>query len=839
MLLAVAALLVSTTASNAQIIVTGEQTIGGRITDLDNESSRFNEYRDIRDGFYVSSARIRLLDTSTGRYLNVVGTNLLRDDQTLRVALGDYGNDWKVTFSRVGRPHRFSNRAMTPYIYQGDGLYTLPSTSGITKDGNDATGTPSLVPTTSQMAVNDVLISDFVIRTVRPEQLGIQRDLNELTFGYAPSTDLALYLTLSDERRNGDKIGYGPIGDRPPRTLNVQLPEPVDCATREVEAGLDFVSRTVQASAKYTFSAFQNDVTSWRWQNLFFAPDSGLDYVAAVAGTPRNVSSFGQKSLAPDNMAHHASISVGVALPMDSRLTATGVMGLANQNETLLPYSYSSLGNDRGALTGDNKAWNDPSKLPRATADAEMLTVRLNVDYAISPIAGLNVRVFGGYEDLQNNTLVDSWKYTTNDAATTNGDVDFRSYFKNEPYSFNRLDLGLDVRQSLRFWQTNLGLEVKRESVRREHREADTDENSAEFTVRTSPIRGFTLRGDVLVADRQGSEYDYMVTSEPFWYTFEQGKNDPDNPQFLFANHPDLRKFDVSDRARVKAHAAATVVTESNLDVMVSYSYISDDFASNVEAVAPLAGTTVPLPNPADANAMTPGLQLGLLKTTRGNLGAEVNYMLSDRLSFSLFGNLEDGSFLHRGIVMNENQRREPSDPAIQPPTQLGPWTDANREYESDIRFTTASIGIGARYDLIPGTLRVSADVFASSSEQDMVYSGYGADVNYLGVPWETFAFGWDDPATITIDNTSLIAAIEYKVSDNASFAVHYMYDTFAIVDWQQDMTSAAIEQVGSPYFVRDVTRDNRWGNRLVNMGGNLAPGYTFHGASLTLRYKF
>jgi hypothetical protein len=52
-------------------------------------------------------------------------------------------------------------------------------------------------------------------------------------------------------------------------------------------------------------------------------------------------------------------------------------------------------------------------------------------------------------------------------------------------------------------------------------------------------------------------------------------------------------------------------------------------------------------------------------------------------------------------------------------------------------------------------------------------------------------------------------------------------------------MNSAATEQVGSPYFVRDTSQDNRWGNRLVNMGGNLAPGYTFHGVSLTLTYRF
>jgi len=61
------------------------------------------------------------------------------------------------------------------------------------------------------------------------------------------------------------------------------------------------------------------------------------------------------------------------------------------QNETLLPYSY-------------NVNVLPDQALPRGSAEAEIATTQLLVDYAINPSARLNVRAWARYFGLDNNT---------------------------------------------------------------------------------------------------------------------------------------------------------------------------------------------------------------------------------------------------------------------------------------------------------------------------------------------------------------------------------------------------------------------------------------------------
>jgi MtrB/PioB family decaheme-associated outer membrane protein len=448
--------------------VSGEQTQGSWLTDLSNNSSKFNEYRDIRDGYYFLNMWLDVLDTLSGRFIKLDGENLLRTDQSVRFQIGDLRRGWKFIINRDEIPHRYSNSAMTPFIYRGSGLFTLPDQVSIIKDGDDATGTPSLVPTAPQMTVNDSLIADYLKTFLRPEELAIQRNRTDIALNFLPSNQVAFHLNYSDERRDGSKLAYGPIGDRPPRTLNVQVQEPVDYITREIHAGFEYSGKRLQSQLRYVLSLFENNINAMQWENIYFEPDVGSDFVASVAGTPRNVSSFGQRSLAPDNFAHNIAFSGGLNLPRGSRLTSTAAFGSMRQNDRLLPYSFSTLGGD---LNGDGLSWNDTAKLPRNTADAEMRTLRLNLEYSINPVARLNLRAFFNYDKLDNNTPPAEWRYVTQDAAGTNGDVNYRNYRRNLAYAYNRLNFGIDTRYSLAFWRTSLGLGYKRQGIGRDFRE--------------------------------------------------------------------------------------------------------------------------------------------------------------------------------------------------------------------------------------------------------------------------------------------------------------------------------------------------------------------------------
>ena len=822
-----------------QTEISGEQTIGVRQIDLDINSSKFNEYRDIRDGFYFQELSLEVLNSSKTWFINLGSKNLLLDDQFIRAKIGNLENRWNIIIYNNKTPYRLSNKAVTPYFNQGGGLFTVPAQVPIIGDGDDATGTPSLVPTVDQMAINDSLIASYLEGRLRPVSLGIQRELTAAILNFNNLGSFKFSLTYSDERRNGNRITYGPIGDRPPRTLNIQIPEPVQYSTREIHADAEFITSEFRAQVNYLFSMFDNRVEFMRWENIYFTPDAGSDYITTIPGTARNVSNFGERSLAPGNFFHNVTLSAGLNLPFDSRLTSTVAFGLMQQDEQLLPFSFSTLGRDINPTFGDGFNWNDPDKLPLSTADAEMRTIRFDLDYTINPISRLSLRPFVRYYKLENNTPTTQWRYVAQDVAGTDGNVNYRNYRRNLAYAYDKLNFGLDARHYFSFWRTTLSVGYTRENINREFREADTEENIFQASLRTRPVERLTLSAGYIFGDREGGMYDYKVTSQTYWYSFEQGAADVDNPQFLFADHPDLRRYDVSDRKQNELNFTASYAALNELDLSASFRYRNDDFDSKVIPVAPLKGTTVPLPNPDDANAQTPGQQLGLLKDKRQNITFSAHYLLSERWSIYIFADRENVVSDSRGMVYNENQRIEPSNPGIQVPTQLGPWTDPDRIFNTKSEQRTNTVGVGIGYEIIPGRIRFATDFSISLTEVDLEYSGYGSDPEFLGRDWETFQFGFNDPGTIRHDQYILNASLEYHLMEKLILGFHYLFSRYYIQDWLQEPEGAWVENVGSEYFLRDTSRDNRWGNRLVSMGSYLAPAYQAHVGFVSVTYQF
>ncbi|PKL85176.1 MAG: hypothetical protein CVV22_09100 [Ignavibacteriae bacterium HGW-Ignavibacteriae-1] len=817
----------------------GQITPGIGWIDLNTNSSKFYEYRDMKEGFYIPGVQLNAIQPNSGFYLQFGGKRLLWDDQVIRLNLGDYTSFWNISIDHKKTPNRLSNKAMTPYSYRGDGVFNSAGYVGIIKDTIDANGTVSLVPTKAQMHVNDSLVAQFLEKNLLPIDLGTQRNNTSVTLNLMQTEELKYSLTYMHETKTGKRNNYGTLGDRPPRTLNVQLPEPVDYTVSEVLANAEYQTNGFQARFNYTLSSFSNQLDFLRWDNIFFTPDTPNDYITTVAGTPRNASLVGQRALAPDNISHYFTLATSIILPFESRLTATGSIGMMSQNENLLPYSYSDLGGDRNAANGDSLNWNDPNKLPINTASAKINTMRLDFEYLINPFNALNLKAYARYYKLDNQTPINQWRYVTQDVATTDGDVSYVNYRRNLAHGFDNMKFGIDLRYYLNFWRTSIGLGAVRENINREYREANTGENIINASLRTRPMKWLSLSAGYLMGDRQIDEYNYMVTSQSYWYSFERGANQVDNPQFLFANHPDLRKYDVSDRKRNKMNVSANLNLLDDLDLSASFTNKSDDFDSQVTPVAPFANTLVPLPNPEDKNAMTPGKQLGLLKDNRQNISINLQYVASEWLTLSMYADQENAKYDIRGMVYNENLRNQPSSQSSSQPTQLGPWNDPNRLYMSNTEEITNSIGLGVMIEVIPGKLRFSTDANVSMATVDMIYSGYGSDPSYLGRDWETFDFGFNSPGKAEFNQYVVNASVEYKVFNNLTCGLHFMFNQYEITDWIQEPSGAWVEFVESENFLRDTSRDNRWGNRLVSLGSYLAPGYTANAVFLNITYMF
>lgn len=820
------------------IVTSGGFKAGVQQDHTTENSSKFNEYRDIDNGVYLYDLNFEALDKNSGLFLELGGKNISRDDESARLGIGSYGT-WRLQFDRNEIPHNISNKAMTPYIERGDGLYIVPNPVALpsTDVGGTLTSGYNLAPNATQAAAgllrnNDAATAAWLETTLHETDLGTDRDRNSATLTITPSENWKFRLSYSDETKDGTKITYGPIGDRPPRTLNIQMTEPIDYQTREVKLEAEYNIDRFQSLFAYTVSDFNNDIDTLRWQNIY-ARTTGTD-PSYDQWTGHRVGTFGERALSPDNQYQNFSLTFGVDLPKNSRLAGTVAYGKMEQDEDLIPYATSSFGS-----TTVN--FNSVAALPRTKADAEIETLLYNFEYTIKPIDRLNLRAFYRFYDLDNNTKEDDWRYITSDtipgsSTATVGNSTYKNMRTNLAYGYEQQNYGLDATYSMNFWRTTLGLEFEREEIERDYREGDTDENIYTASVRTRPADWVTLRVKYLYGDREGSSYDNGVTAQSYWYALGDQGTDNDNPKFTFTNHPDMRKFDVIDRERNQLDLAATIMPTESLNLTAAYRWQDDDYDDGVDPVQPLAGTTF-----AGAAAFTPGDQLGLLERETDRYSLDASYAANERLQLNAFYTYESIDSKQRGLEYNENNK---ANPASATTADLGAWTEARGQWVAKTEDRTNTVGASASYQIIPGKLNFIADYIFSYGKVDIDYSGFGDPDSTLrngSARTDTNEFAFRDTPTVTHKQYTLNATLEYQVVENLVVGLHYLFDKYKISDWMQEDSGPWFESVGNEYLLRDNSSatSTQWGNRLVNMGSYLGPDYEAHVGFLTVTYKF
>jgi MtrB/PioB family decaheme-associated outer membrane protein len=794
-------------AQEGELETSASVEVGVQQVDVDTDSSKFNEYRDLRDGFFLFDLDLDLFDAGSGRYFELRGSDVSRDDQRIGMRAGRYGR-WAVDVDWNEIPHLLSNKAQSPYLHRGGGLLELPATVPITFKKLQTGGADA-----ADVLAMDALTAAYLDDFLHPVALGTQRDRGTAAFTYEGLEAADLSLVYTRDQRSGSKVGYGPIGDRPPRTLNVQFAEPIDHVTDDVRLELEHVGDRFQMGFSYLISELDNDIDTLTWRNLYASPAPGADFDVR----DRAVSEYGRRPGAPDNRFHNASLTFGMNAPLDGYLDVTAAYGILEQDERLLPYSFAE-----GVLV-------DPT-LPRDSADAEMNTLHLNLAYNFNPTDRLHVKAFYRYYDLDNETPQDRWWYVTSDTSNLNGTRAYKNRRINVAYEYDKQNLGVDALLRLGLWRSTLGLGYEREEIGREHREADTSEDRLELQWRARPSDRLSLRLRYLFGDRTAEDYDQFVTRLSYWYALADADND--NPQLTFSNHPDMVRFDISDRERHQADLVATLTGGARYVLSATARWRSDDFDSDQRPVQPLLGTGV-----ADEAAITPGDQLGLLEDDRLHYGLDAMFTPSERLTWNAFVSVEQADSLQRGLEYQENNKQNPSAVAS---AELGPWTRAGSQWTADFEDEITVFGLGASYVVVPDKVTLRLDSSASRGRIDLEYRGFGVTDSF-GVPFpENHVFFFSpSPPTIRHDNYVVDASVDFQLLADFALTVGYLYDRYKVSDWQQEANTPWYESVGSEYLLRDTADSHRWGNRLVNMGSYLAPGYEGHMGYVTLRYGF
>lgn len=792
----------------------GLQTSGTISTGLqqvtnNTNSSKFMEYRDLRDNKFPLGFNVTAFGAS-GLFYDASATNVTRRDQSLSFSFGDVGA-WRFDAAWDELPHNFSNKAATPYTSAGPGILEVGTTmivpfKKLATSGADA---PRVVAV-------DTVAAAYARQYSKPVDLETQTRTGAFQLNYSGLDMLDFSFGYTRRMKEGSKLGYGPIGDRPPRTLNIQLPEPIDYVTNDVTAAVEFEKSIFNVRAEYLHSTFENEIDKLSWRNVWASPAPGATYDV----WDRTVATYGVRPLPADNTYQNAIVTAGVSLPFDSRFTASYSAGRMEQDEALVPYAYQM---DIVA----NKT------LPRTTAEALMKTTNITADYSIVPLERVNVRAFYRRFDLENEMPEAHFQYVTQDATNTNGTVSYVNKRVSLPIAYDRQNLGGEATLRLGFMRSSLGLGFEQEVIGRENRQVEeSTENILRATFSARPFNSVSLRAKYLRGDRDAGEYNWQEASHTYWYPLTEA-NDNNNPQFTFEDHPDMRKFDMADRTRDQLKLTLGYTASDKLSISLDYSLRQDDYDSDVTAIQPLANSQAAN---ADRTATTPGDQLGLLESKRTQYGIDMLYSPSDRLAVNISAGYDQGTAFQRGLEFNENNKANPG--AINTAT-LGPWTRRGSQWTSDFDDRTTYAGLGLAYDVVPNKVSVSANYTLSLGEMDIVYGGFGV-TNWDGTPFPvTHEFAFQTPAPVENNSHLADVSIDFPLMRGIGARLGWQYESYQLRDWSQSNATLQTEPVGTELFTRDTSRSFQWGNRLFNMGSYLAPGFTGHGLYFSLNYSF
>ena len=270
--------------------------------------SKFEEYRDMRPGFYLDHLGLSAVQPTSGYGMSLYGTKWGFDDQFYDLRVGRIGS-WEGFLQWDQTPHTY----FTGTRWLGDGAngarFTLP------------------LPRPSLNAHNSApQLDDISMRT----------DTGRIGFKLTPSPDTDIAATYQVIHRHGERDFSMAFGSPGGNFWNIL--EPIDQTIHDFRIGVAIAREQWQAQFGYAFSYFANGNRWVRADNPCF-PGAPAGCAAAdfAAGSP----AIGQISLAPDNMAHTVTAGAGVNLPLRTRINGAATYSLYLQTEQFLPHTIN------------------------------------------------------------------------------------------------------------------------------------------------------------------------------------------------------------------------------------------------------------------------------------------------------------------------------------------------------------------------------------------------------------------------------------------------------------------------------------------------------------------
>ena len=502
-------------------------------------NSKFNEYRDLRNGFFVKNFNASLDNVlGSNNFVNVQSRSTVYKDQSVFATIGQYGR-YKAQFRYDESPHTYTDTARTLFAQNTPGVFTFPSALRTTLQGTTAANIPGVV--------NGLVPSFNFVTPATTRKAGTGSFNINLTdnwnFGFL----------FSRENQTGSRpIGYV-MNSSPSASASsgagVELPEPIDYNTDTIKTATEYGRKNWGVQLGYTGSIFQNNISKVTFDNPFNTVDS--------AGKPAT----GVAALYPDNSAHNLNFAGAFDPNKYFHVAASITPGWMRQNEAFLPYTSSAA---LLAQTGP---------LPATSLHGDRQTLAMNYTVVSRPYKNLEFSAKYRQYDYNNNDPVLAFTPVQGDTGAPN----LAAPVETERYSFFKKNF-----EAAGTWFFTKKSSVKAgyewEGMDRSHRDVNhTGENSIFASLDLQPRKDVRFQLSYRHSDRTPDVYENA------------------SEELL----PALRRFDENARIRNKADASLSYMPIQSLTLSSFWGTTQDNYnvrdnSINGTAYGFLAGSALP-----------------------------------------------------------------------------------------------------------------------------------------------------------------------------------------------------------------------------------------------------
>lgn len=430
-----------------------------------------------------------------------------------------------------------------------------------------------------------------LLNGARTEPMGFRTDVTRALLKGRIGGGLQLDVRGSRRMRQGDKIYSMTLGGF---SNVVEIPEDISQQIVSGEARLSYSRNRMVLEASGGMEGFINEVDALIVDNPRIAADSTIG------------SSRGRLDLYPDNRTLRGALRAGFQLPHHSVLNAYAGIAETKQDDRFLPYTINS------ALP--------VFALPAPDAHAKAVTVTQDYRLHTSPSKYANATFRFRRNDYENKTSFHTFPVVIlYDQAVDVEDV------TNERFEYARSTGGFDL-DITPMSRLVLGGTAEYNWRTRSIREVTKDKELAfEGRMNYHPaVRGLILEGRFRHGDRR-------LNHDPTEELIDEGEQ------------RNLRRFDVGDRVQDWGRARVGFQPSGRSDVSTYYEYIRNKYEDQrLDGIGTIAF-------PTDTIG-----QLGLLDETRRNIGANLSYELTKKITLR-------GGVGYSKLYTNQRSRTSPA----------------------------------------------------------------------------------------------------------------------------------------------------------------------------------